>query len=94
MGRRSSYIFSVIKIKSPVHGGHAAAAPARRILQVWPALGNKRHDDEGEFNGFRWARLMKSLLREACHRINKSDVKVLTEVECRSMRKRCRTILT
>ena len=37
---------------------------------------------------------MTNLLREACQRTNKSDAKVLTEAECRSMRKRYRTILT
>ena len=47
-----------------------------------------------ESNGFRWARLMKKLLREACHKVNKSDAKVLTEAERRSMRRRYRTILT
>ena len=47
-----------------------------------------------ESNGFRWARLMKRLLREACHKVNRSDAKVLTEAECRSMRRRYRTILT
>ncbi|MCY3877006.1 MAG: transposase [Rhodobacteraceae bacterium] len=47
-----------------------------------------------ESNGFRWARLMKSLLREACHRINKCDAKVLTEAERLAVRKRYRTNLT
>ncbi len=45
-------------------------------------------------NGFRWARLMKKLLREICHRVNKSTTKTLTEPECRSVIKRYRTILT
>ena len=45
-------------------------------------------------NGFRWARLMKKLLREACHRVNKSDAKTLTAAERRAVRKRYRTILT
>ena len=45
-------------------------------------------------NGFRWARLMKKLLREICHRVNKSTTKTLTETECRSVIKRYRTILT
>ncbi len=45
-------------------------------------------------NGFRWARLMKKLLREACHRVNRSDAKTLTAAERRSVRKRYRTILT
>ena len=45
-------------------------------------------------NGFRWARLMKKLLREACHRVNKSDTKTLTAAERLAMRKRYRTILT
>ena len=47
-----------------------------------------------ESNAFRWARLMKKLLREACHRVNKSQTKALSEAECRSIRKRYRTILT
>ena len=45
-------------------------------------------------NGFRWARLMKKLLREACHRVNKSATKTLTEPECRSIIRRYRTLLT
>ena len=45
-----------------------------------------------ESNGFRWARLMKKLLREACHRVNRSDTK--TEAERRAVGKRYRTILT
>ena len=45
-------------------------------------------------NGFRWARLMKKLLREVCHRVNKSDTKTLSEAACRAVRKRYRTILT
>jgi len=45
-------------------------------------------------NGFRWARLMKKLLREACHRVNRSDAKTLTAAERRAVRKRYRTILT
>ncbi|MCY4459468.1 MAG: transposase [Albidovulum sp.] len=44
-------------------------------------------------NGFRWARLMKMLLREACHRVNKSDGKTLTAAERRAVRRRDRTIL-
>ena len=47
-----------------------------------------------ESNGFRWARLMKKLLREACHKVNRSDTKTLTAAERRAMRKRYRTILT
>ena len=47
-----------------------------------------------ESNGFRWARLMKKLLREACHRVNKSATKVLGEAERKAVRKRYRTILT
>ncbi len=45
-------------------------------------------------NGFRWARLMKKLLREVCHRVNKSDTRTLSEAACRAVRKRYRTILT
>ena len=47
-----------------------------------------------ESNGFRWARLMKKLLREVCHRVRNSSTKDLTEAECRAIRKRYRTILT
>ena len=47
-----------------------------------------------ESNGFRWARLMKTLLREACHRVNRSATKVLAEAERLAVRKRYRTILT
>ena len=47
-----------------------------------------------ESNGFRWARLMKKLLREACHRVNRSATKTLTETERLAVRKRYRTILT
>ena len=47
-----------------------------------------------ESNGFRWARLMKRLLREACHKINKSDAKILGKAERLAVRKRYRTILT
>ncbi len=45
-------------------------------------------------NGFRWARLMKRLLREACRRVNKSESKTLAEADRRAVRKRYRTILT
>ena len=45
-------------------------------------------------NGFRWARLMKKLLREVCHRVNQSATRTLTEPECRSVSRRYRTILT
>ena len=37
---------------------------------------------------------MKKLLREACHRVNKSKTRTLTVAECRAVRKRYRTILT
>ena len=47
-----------------------------------------------ESNGFRWARLMKKLLREACHSVNGSGTKTLAEAERRAVRKRYRTILT
>ena len=47
-----------------------------------------------ESNGFRWARLMKKLLREACHRVNRSATKVLAEAQRKAVRKRYRTILT
>ena len=45
-------------------------------------------------NSFRWARLMKKLLQEACHKVNESAAKTLTEPECRRIIKRYRTILT
>ena len=45
-------------------------------------------------NGFRWAHLMKTLLREACHRVNKSETRTLTEPERRSVIKQYRAILT
>ena len=47
-----------------------------------------------EANAFRWARLMKKLLREACHKVNKSTTKTLSEAERLAVRKRYRTILT
>ncbi len=47
-----------------------------------------------ESNGYRWARLMKRLLREACHRVNRSTTKTLTEDGRAAVRKRYRTILT
>ena len=37
---------------------------------------------------------MKTLLREACHRVNKSPTRTLTEAERMAVRKRYRTILT
>lgn len=47
-----------------------------------------------ESNDFRWARLMKMLLRQACHKVNRSATRTLTEAERMAMRKRYRTILT
>ncbi len=47
-----------------------------------------------ESNGYRWARLMKSLLREVCHKVNKSASKTLNEADRRAVHKRYRTILT
>ncbi len=47
-----------------------------------------------ESNGYRWARLMKSLLREVCHRVNQSASKALNETDRRAVRKRYRTLLT
>ncbi len=47
-----------------------------------------------ESNGYRWARLMKSLLREVSRRVNKSASKTLNEADRRAVRKRYRTILT
>ena len=37
---------------------------------------------------------MKKLLREACHRVNRSATKVLAEAQRKAVRKRYRTILT
>ena len=45
-------------------------------------------------NNYRWARLMKKLLREICDKVNKSETGVLSEAECRRYVKRYRTILT
>ena len=47
-----------------------------------------------ESNGHRWARLMKALLQEACHRVNGSQSKALSAAACKALRKRYRTILT
>ena len=47
-----------------------------------------------ESNGYRWARLMKKLLRETCHRVNQSATRTLTEPERRGIVRRYRTILT
>ena len=47
-----------------------------------------------ESNGYRWARLMKSLLREVCHRVGQSASKALNEADRRAVRKRYRTLLT
>ena len=45
-------------------------------------------------NNCRWARLMKKLLCEIRDEVNKSEIGVLSEAECRKNRKRYRTILT
>ncbi len=47
-----------------------------------------------ESNKYRWARLLKALLQEACHKLNRSQSKVLSEAACKALRKRYRTILT
>ena len=47
-----------------------------------------------ESSGYRWARLMKKLLCEICHEVNKSETGVLSEAECRKYPKRYWTILT
>lgn len=47
-----------------------------------------------ESNSYRWARLMKKLLCEACHRVNTSETRTLDEAEYLAIRKRYRTILT
>ncbi len=45
-------------------------------------------------NGFRWAKNMKRLLQETCHKISNRESKKLTENEYKSLRKRYRNILT
>ena len=47
-----------------------------------------------ESNGYRWVRLMKALLQQACHLVNASQSKVLSAAACKALRKRYRTILT
>ncbi len=47
-----------------------------------------------ESSKYRWARLLKALLQEACHKLNRSQSKVLSEAACKALRKRYRTILT
>ena len=47
-----------------------------------------------ESNNYRWARLMKALLQEACQRVNASHGKALSAAACKALRKRYRTILT
>ncbi len=47
-----------------------------------------------ESNGFRWAKNVKRLLQETCHKISKRERKKLTESEFKSLRKRYRNILT
>ena len=45
-------------------------------------------------NKYRWARLLKALLQEACRKVNRSQAKVLSAAACKALRKRYRTILT
>ena len=47
-----------------------------------------------ESNNHRWARLLKALLQQACHYVNRSQSKVLSAVAYKALRKRYRTILT
>ena len=47
-----------------------------------------------ESNNYRWARLMRALLQEACHKVNRGQTKALSEAVCKALRKRYRTILT
>ena len=47
-----------------------------------------------ESNKYRWARLLKALLQEACRKVNRSQAKVLSAAACKALRKRYRTILT
>ncbi len=45
-------------------------------------------------NNYRWARLLKALLQEACRQVNRSQDKVLSAAACEALRERYRTILT
>jgi len=47
-----------------------------------------------ESNNHRWARLLKALLQQACHQVNRSHSKVLSAAACKALRQRYRTILT
>ena len=47
-----------------------------------------------ESNGYRWARLMKALQQQACHKVNASQSRALSAAACKALRKRYRTILT
>ena len=47
-----------------------------------------------ESNQYRWARLLKALLQEACQQVNRSKAKVLSAAACKALRQRYRTILT
>ena len=43
---------------------------------------------------YRWARLLKALLQEACHTVNTSQAKAVSATAFKAFRKRYRTILT
>jgi transposase len=45
-------------------------------------------------NGYAWAKNMKRLLQETCHRVAEREEKALTENEYKNLRKRYRNILT
>ena len=47
-----------------------------------------------ESNNYRWARLLKALLQQACHKLNRSQSKVVSKAAFKALRKRYRTILT
>ena len=47
-----------------------------------------------ESNNYRWARLLKALLQQACHQVNRSQSKVLSAAADKALRQRYRTILT
>ena len=47
-----------------------------------------------ESNNYRWARLLKALLQQACHMLNRSQSKVVSKAAFKALRKRYRTILT
>ena len=47
-----------------------------------------------ESNNYRWARLLKALLQQACHKLDRSQTMVVSKAAFKAVRKRYRTILT